>query len=103
MPEAKSRGSTKLGAMSPEKLMSAVSVARESYLVERWWKYGQPAIDLIAGTINVRDIGAAGQLVTHLAGLQGKAMQVSFEVFPYGIINPDGVRINVRLEQSVGR
>ena len=103
MPEAKSRGSTKLGAMSPEKLMSAVSLARESYFIERWWKYGQPAIDLIAGTINVRDISAAGEVMQHLAGLQGKAMQVSFEVFPYGIINPDGVRINVKLEQMGGR
>ncbi len=102
MAEARTRGSAKLGAMAPEHLMSAVKVAKESYVVERWWKYGQPAIDLIAGTINVHDVTAAGQVMQLLAGLQGKAMQVSFEVFPYGIINPDGVRINVRLESAAG-
>jgi hypothetical protein len=88
--------------MSPEKLLSAVRVARESYIVERWWKYGQPAIDLITATINVRDMAAAGQVMGHLAGLQGKGMQVTFEVFPYGIINPDGVRINAQIENQVG-
>ena len=56
MTERKARGSTKMGVTAPEHLMGAVKVARDNYLVERWWKYGQPAIDLIEATINVRNM-----------------------------------------------
>ena len=103
MTERKARGSTKMGVTAPEHLMGAIKVARDNYLVERWWKYGQPAIDLIEATINVRNMVDAGQVMQHLAGLQGKDLQVTFEVFPYGIINPDGVRIDLRLEPGAGR
>ncbi len=102
MAEPKVRGSTKLGVMAPEQLMSAVSIARENFVIERWWKYGTPAIiDLIAGTINVRNVADAGKVMQQLAGMHGQNLQVSFEVFPYGIIAPDGVRINVKLEPAV--
>jgi len=60
MAERKTRGSSKMGDMSPEHLMSAVSGARENFVIERWWKYGTPAIiDLITGTINVRNVADA--------------------------------------------
>ena len=75
MTERKARGSTKMGVTAPEHLMGAVKVARDNYLVERWWKYGQPAIDLIEATINVRNMVDAGQVMQHLAGLQGKDLQ----------------------------
>jgi hypothetical protein len=94
------RGSSKLGA-SGESLQKALSAARVSYKIERWWKYGQPAIDLIKGVINVTNIAEAGRVVQELVALQGK-LQVGLEVFPYGIINPEGVRINVNLEEHVG-
>ncbi len=104
MAERKTRGSSKMGDVSPEHLMSAVGAARENFIIERWWKYGTPAFfDLITGTINVRNVADAGKLMQDLVSRQGKAMQVSFEVFPYGIINPDGVRINVRLEPAIAR
>ena len=35
--------------------------------------------------------------------LQGTAVQVGLEIFPYGITAPDGVRINVNFDQAVQR
>jgi hypothetical protein len=94
------RGSAKLGA-SAASLEKALAAAKVSYKIERWWKYGQPQIDQITGVINVTNFADAGKVVQELVSQQGK-LQVSLEVFPYGIINPEGVRINVNLEQQVG-
>jgi hypothetical protein len=93
------RGSAKLGvaAVSLEKALAAAKV---NYLIERWWKYGQPAIDRIQGVINVTNFADAGRVVQELASQQGKT-QINLEVFPYGIINPDGVRISFNMEQKV--
>ena len=94
------RGSSKLGATA-ESLEKALAAAKVSYKIERWWKYGQPAIDLVQGVINVTDIAHAGAAIQQLVALQGK-LQVGLEVFPYGIINPEGVRININLNQHAG-
>lgn len=94
------RGSAKLGATA-ESLERALVAAKVNYKIERWWKYGQPAIDLIQGVINVTNIADAGTVLQQLIALQGKS-QVGLEVFPYGIINPEGVRININLNQHPG-
>ena len=102
MSESKDRGSDKLGALSPEALQKSIGAARETYKIERWWKYGQPRIDRILTTINVTDLKSVGQVVTDLVRRQGKAAQINFDVFPYSIVAPDGVRINVRMDQLPG-
>ena len=97
------RGSSKLGTLTPEDLHMAIDVARSSYTVERWWKYGQPAIDRIAAVLNVKDPAQAGSVIGGFIKLQGTRVQVGLEVFPYGITAPDGVRIAVTLDQAVGQ
>ena len=62
------RGSSKLGTLSPQDLHAAIDVARATYTVERWWKYGQPAIDRIGAVLNVRDPANAGSVIGGLAG-----------------------------------
>ena len=94
------RGSAKLGAAA-ESLEKALSAAKVSYTIERWWWYGQPAIDRIQGVINVTKFADVGKVVQELAAKQGK-LQIGMEVFPYGLVNPDGVRINFNLDQKVG-
>ena len=94
------RGSAKLGATA-ESLEKSLAAAKVNYKIERWWKYGQPAIDLIQGVINVTNIADAGRVLQELVALQGR-LQVSLEVFPYGIINPEGVHINVSLNEPAG-
>jgi hypothetical protein len=94
------RGSAKLGATAAS-LEKALAAAKVSYKIERWWKYGQPAVDLIQGVINVTNIADAGKVVQELVALQGR-LQVGLEVFPYGIINPEGVHINVSLNEPAG-
>ena len=93
------RGSTKLGT-SVESLEKALAAAQVQYKIERWWKYGQPQIDLIKGVVNVTNVADAGKVIQEFIGLQGK-VQVGLEIFPYGIINPEGVRIAVSLDQQV--
>jgi len=80
----------------------AINTARDSYKVERWWKYGQPAIDRIAGVLNVTDPHAAGEVIGRLANMHSGELQVRLDVFPYGIPVIDGVRVHVNLDQKVG-
>jgi hypothetical protein len=96
------RGSAKLGA-SAESLTRALSAAQHDYKVERWWKYGQPVIDLIKAELNVTNVASTGKLVQELVSLSREGVRVNVEVFPYGIINPEGVRVNVAIEEEVGR
>ena len=97
------RGSSKLGTLSPEDLHMAIDAARSTYTIERWWKYGQPAFDRIAAVLNVTDPAQAASVIGGLIKLQGSAVQVGLEVFPYGITAPDGVRIAVNLDQAIQR
>jgi hypothetical protein len=94
------RGSSKLGTTA-ESLEKALAAAQVSYKIERWWKYGQPAVDLVRGVINVTNVADAGKVLQQLISLQGK-LQIGLEVFPYGIIDPDGVRINVNIDEQTG-
>jgi hypothetical protein len=102
MNESKSRGSDKLGALSPDALQKALGLARESYKIERWWKYGQPKIDRIGATLNVTNIGEAGKVFSGLISQHGNAAQIRFKGFPYGTPILDGVRIEVQIDQAVG-
>jgi len=97
---AKSRGSSKLSALSVEALNKSIKAARQSYTIERWWKYGQPAIDRIRAVLNVSDIKAAGSVVDSLVGLHDARHQIGLDVFPYGVPVIDGVRINVTIDQA---
>ena len=101
------RGSTKVWervfdkkAPSNDELNQAVTAARGEYTVKRWWKYGQPAIDLIKGTIDVT-AASAGTVIQDLLNLHGQEIQVNLDVFPYGITNPEGVYVNVTLERKL--
>ncbi len=95
---AKGRGSSKLGEMSHEMLHQHINVARESYIIERWWMYGKPAIDRVSAVINVTDIGKAGAVLSSLVKLQDEQRQIGLVVFPYGILNPDGVRVEINMD-----
>jgi hypothetical protein len=102
MKKSKSRGSDKLGALAPEALHRAIGIARDSYRIERWWKYGQPRIDRIAATLTVTTVAEAANLVTGLIGQHGSAAQITFEGFPYGVPKLDGIRFNVQIDQPGG-
>lgn len=97
---AKTRGSSRLSAMSPDELRRSISLARSSYKIERWWKYGQPRIDRIAATLNVPSIDDASKVITDLIGKHGTGYQINLDVFPYGIPKLDGVRVNVNIDQA---
>lgn len=86
-----------------ESLKSALAAAQDNYKVERWWKYGQPAVDLVKAELNVTNFAATGQLVQQLVSLTRSGIRVNVEVFPYGIINPEGARVNVAIEEEVDR
>lgn len=95
-----SRGSSKLGAMSRETLHRNINAARESYQLERRWKYGQPAIDRVSAVLNVTEIGVAGSILDSIIKLQGEERQIGVLVFPYGIPVVDGVRIEVNIDEA---
>ena len=96
------RGSAKLGA-SAESLTKALTTAQSDYRVERWWKYGQPAFELIKAELNVTNFASTGKVVQELVSLTRAGLRVNVEVFPYGIINPEGARINVAIEEEGAR
>ena len=107
MEKAATRGSSKIWGrvfekegFSGEELTKAIGEARESFRIIRWWKYGQPAFDIIKGTIDVKtDI--AGKTIQDILGTHGQEIQVSLDAFPYGLPNPEGVRINVVFEKNL--
>lgn len=101
MAATKARGSSNLDKLSKDALIKSISAARDSYTVERWWKYGQPRIHLIRTDLNVNNIGAVGGIVTDLLKQHGDKMQVGIEVFPYGIVNPEGAHIKVHIENKI--
>lgn len=96
------RGSAHLGEMSPEVLHKAIAEAKTNYRIERWWKYGQPAIDRITATVDVTNIASAGGIIGSIIGLQNQQRQIGVVVFPYGIPFPDGVRLELSIDQTAG-
>ncbi|MGB7623082.1 MAG: hypothetical protein WBN92_12090 [Terriglobia bacterium] len=101
MEGAVQRGSSKLGTLSVEDLHKAIGLARTSYKIERWWKYGQPQIDRIEATLNVTNVADAGSLIDSLIAKSGAELQINLDVFPYGIPVVDGVRLEVNINPAI--
>ena len=103
MSETLQRGSAELfniKAHDHEALARAIGVARDSYEVKWWWKYGQPAIDKVALGIEVNP-AQLGTTVAKFMDQNTQAVRVTGEVFPFGIINP-GFLIEITAERQAG-
>jgi hypothetical protein len=98
MAEEQTRGSSKLGVMSHDDLHKAIGVARESYKIERWWMYGRPAIDRIAGVVNITNPASAGSIIANILKLHGDKLQINVNGFPYGVVAIDGVRLELNMD-----
>lgn len=99
------RGSAKLFTLKPDDhagIAKALGLARSNYEVKWWWKYGQPAIDLIRAHIEV-DRKQLGPVVSQLMQLNGPAMQVTAHCFPYGIPVPEWYRVELNIRNAVVR
>jgi hypothetical protein len=97
------RGSSKLFAIEAgdrEALAKAVGLARADYEVKWWWKYGQPAIDLVRLTIEVEG-KQPGNTVSQFMQQNAQGMQVTAECFPYGIVQPDRYRVELNIQNRV--
>ena len=103
------RGSEKLwsrvfedDAPTSESLNSAVANARSGYMIKRWWKYGQPAIDRVKALIEVprEQVGA---LVQDVLSSSGRGVQVTLDAFPLGLPDPDVFHVNVNFEREIRR
>lgn len=91
-----------MGARGGEALLKSLTKARAEYRIERWWWYGKPGIlDILKGSLNVSDLAQVSKITDTLIQQHGRGFQVTFDVFPYGIKAPDGVRINFMLEKEV--
>jgi len=101
MVETNVRGSSHLDTLSPEDLNKSIGAARDTYKVERWWKYGQPRIDRIEATYNVTDLKQIGSVVGGLVSQHSAKLQVNFAVFPSGITVPEGALIHVKMNPLV--
>jgi hypothetical protein len=101
------RGSTRLltklfdTAPTDEELRKALDEARDEFRVLRWWKYGQPATDVVKATLDVRP-EMVGTVVGDLFQLYNEKIRISLEGFPYGVVAIDGVQLQVTLEQQAG-
>ena len=100
------RGSEKLwsrvgGRPQGAHLAEAISAAEDEFLIKRWWWHGQPAIDRIEAELEVQ-LESATKVLGGLIDLQGKGTQINFEVFPYGILAPDVLRVNVLINRDAG-
>ena len=101
--KATERGSAKLFALASndhEGIARAIGIAKTSYEVKWWWKYGQPRIDLIKSNFHV-PAASLGQTVTQLMQLNGPDVQVTAECFPLGTPKPDMFRLDVQIRTNV--
>lgn len=99
-----SRGSEQLFEMSgdddgTESLSRAIGVARGSYELKWWWKYGTPAIDRIRGGMHVKP-EHIGETLKQFLDLNTREVQVGAEVFPLGIVNPDMFQVHLELRRT---
>ncbi|MEP6925523.1 MAG: hypothetical protein ABI954_13735 [Pyrinomonadaceae bacterium] len=99
------RGSAKLWARvfdedapTKENLKNELAAASADFQIKRWWKYGQPAIDRIVAVIEV-PFEKFGSTVHDIVKVHGSEIQVNLDVFPYGIVNPEVIRLDVTLER----
>src|SRR4030095_14456456 len=84
-------------------LSEAVTRAQDDYRIKRWWKYGQPAIDIVRATLDVR-VDKAGSIMQEiLNSAPGNRANVILEAFPYGLPKIDGVEVKVTFEKDLGR
>ena len=90
-----------MGPMSRDVLHQNINVARESYEIERWWKYGQPAIDRISAVINVSNTGHLGAIVEGLSRLHGENLQLNIGILTHGVPVFDGARVEINIDQKV--
>ena len=107
--DQQSRGSEKLwsrvfedDAPTSESLNSAVARARGGYVIKRWWKYGQPAIDRVKALIEVPR-AEVGTLVQDVLSGNGRGVHVHLDAFPLGLVEPDVFHVNVNFEREVNR
>jgi hypothetical protein len=102
------RGSTHLlarlfdGEPTDEQLGAALASARDEYRVLRWWKYGQPAVDAVRARLDVSALQLGGVL-NDILKLHNELMQITVEVFPYGIPSLDGAQVNLLIERQIAR
>ena len=108
MAQQATRGSAKLwdrvfDAEPPtqEELSKSVAKGRETYVVKRWWKYGQPQIDRIKATLEVQP-DFAGQVIQDILNVGG-GTNVILDAFPYGLPKVDAVQVNVTFERDINR
>ena len=102
MEKSADRGSAKLflgESHGHEDLARAIGLARGEYQVKWWWKYGQPAIDVIRGSLEVPG-GKLGSVVSSLMNLNGPELQVTAGCFPYGIPVPESFRVDVEIRKA---
>ena len=110
MAQQATRGSAKLwdkvfDAEPPtqEELSKSVAKGRETYVIKRWWKYGQPQIDRIKATLEIQP-EFAGQVMQDILGAGGGGTaNVILEAFPYGLPKVDAVQVNVTFERDINR
>ena len=81
-----------------EGFAKALTRARQDYEVKWWWKYGQPAIDIIRATLEVK-ADALGGVVTEVMQLNRQGIQTTVEAFPYGLPAPDVFRLDVKIQK----
>jgi hypothetical protein len=82
------------GSTLPEEdLKRIIDLANEHGKLVNWWILGQPAPDVVVGSI-VTPISSAGPVVTGLLGLS--ATRLSLDVFPLGIPFPDEALVEFR-------
>lgn len=96
------RGSAKIFAIEAhdhQGLAAALGVARGEYEIKWWWKYGQPAIDLIRASIEVKT-ETLGTTVSQLMQMNGRELQVTAACFPYGIPRPEVFRLEVDIRKG---
>jgi len=95
------RGSERLFAAEAKSeafLAEALGSARGDYRVKWWWKYGQPRIDHIIADLEF-DKERFGPSFGQIMGLNSPRLQISAEVFPYGLPVPDLFRVRLDIRQ----
>lgn len=103
MEKSGDRGSAKLFSLEShghEELARALGLARGEYTIKWWWKYGQPAIDLLRGSLEVPG-SKLGSTLSNLMNLNGPGLQVTASCFPYGIPVPEVFRVEVEISKSM--
>lgn len=76
----------------------SIAQARQEFQVKWWWKYGQPRIDLIRASLEVKP-DALGAVVTEVMHLNREGIQTTVQAFPYGLPYPEAFRLEVNIQK----